>query len=263
MLDSVERKPERLTGEVQSLTRGLNILEYVANCDGAVRLRDVAHAFAIDRSVALRFLATLEKGGYVDKDPKAKTYSIGVRFEQLGRDGLRKRLLETATPVLMQLVEQTGQAGHLAILKDGMAVLIEALPSTGVVSVRQASGDREPLHASAVGKALLAFALEEERRELLSRLDYTRLTANTLKDRAALERQLQTIRDVGIAFDEGEGDLQVNCLAAPILTPTGQTVAAIGLSMVAALHPEGPRQKAEWIRLTRDAAETIGRLLAA
>jgi DNA-binding IclR family transcriptional regulator len=259
---TLEDDGKPLSGEVQSLTRGLRILEHVVEADAPVRLRDIAHAFGIDRSVALRFLATLEKSGYVSKNQAEKTYARGPRVDRIGRSGLQERLLAAASPMISLLAEETGQAVHLAVLKGQKAILVEAVQASGVISIRQSTGDREPLHSSSVGKALLAFATDEERQKLMAELDYTPLTARTIASAANLERELEIVRAEGVAFDEGEGDLQVNCLAAPIFWPEGRVVGAIGLSMVAAIYPQGPREMKSWIDLTRKAAGEIGQRLA-
>jgi len=263
--------PQRMTGRkpaheradtVRSLAKGLRILEYVASAPDAVRLRSVAAHLGMDRSAAFRFLATLGQFDYVTKDPETKAYSPGPGLGRLSRLARpRRQIIEAVNPLLMRLSEVTGQTGYLAMLDGDRAILLEVAPGRNVVAVRHYAGQLEPLYCTAVGKALLAALPAAERNAIIATLKLKRNTPNTIPNRKALQAQLAVIRSTGIAFDECEWREEIACIGAPILDETGYPVAAVGLSMVAALVKGGPRTKSDWIACVRDAAADAGKVL--
>lgn len=249
-------------GTLTTLARGLRVLEYVVKSARLVRLRDVAEAFDMDRSAALRFLRTLEHEGFVTKHESIKAYSIGPKLLTLPRLApIVEQLIERVRPALVDLAKQTGQWSHLAILQDTRAILVEIVPSDARVAVKQAVGDLEPLYTSAVGKAIYSFLPEAERRGIGAKLVFNRLTDRTLRSVNALEKEARIIRDTRVAFDRGEGNEQVTCIASPILDAQGYPKASIGISIVAA-HLDGPvDEERDSIELVKKAARNIERSL--
>jgi len=257
------RRGAENVGTVSSLTKGLRILEYVTSAPGTVRLRSIAAHFGMDRSAAFRFLATLGQLDYVTKDPETRAYSPGpglARLYRLARP--RSEIIETINPFLNRLSELTGQTGYLAMLDGDRAILLEVVPGHNVVSVRHYVGQLEPLYCTAVGKALLATLPPAERNAIVATLELKKHTPSTISSKKELLAQLAGVRDTGIAFDECEWREEIACIGAPILDETGYPVAAVGLSMVAALVKGGPRTKVDWIARVRDTAADVSKILA-
>jgi DNA-binding IclR family transcriptional regulator len=153
-------------------------------------------------------------------------YEIGARMWRLGLLAPATDLRELALPHLQDLVAATGHTVHLAVLDGAGALLIERLAGTKTLPTRHSPGGRLPLHCTAVGKALLAYAPAPLVEEVMG--DLRRHTAYTVTDARVLHRQLDQIRRTGLARSAQEHRLGVSSVAVPVNGHEG-VVAAIGL----------------------------------
>ncbi|MFW3168923.1 IclR family transcriptional regulator [Geodermatophilus sp. CPCC 206100] len=153
-------------------------------------------------------------------------YEIGALLWRLGLLAPPTELRELALPHLQDLVAATGHTVHLAVLDGAGALVIERLSGTRSLPTRHSPGGHLPLHCTAVGKALLAYADPALVDRVVSSL--RRHTAYTVTDPAALYRQLEEIRRSGVARSAQEHRLGVSSLAAPVSGHDG-VVAALGL----------------------------------
>src|SRR6266571_1857 len=174
---------------VRSVERAIAILDLLAQ-GGWHTGAEVARGLHVHRSTALRLLGTLERHGLVERDSRTAKYRLGHRLPQLasvvtGEFDLRF----VARPVCERLAAALGETVTLDVLDADEIVPIEqASGSTSVVSVNWL-GTRSPVHCTASGKVILAFAPEDERARLLQR-PLERRTPRTLVDKAELEAQL-------------------------------------------------------------------------
>lgn len=244
--------------KLTTLSRGLEILEFVATAKQFVRLSDVAERFGIDPSGALRYLRTLELDGYLVRHQAMKFYSLGPKLLSFPRLSAEvDAMIQLARPVLAELARATGQMSHLGVLSGAQAVLVEVAATDAPVSVKQAVGDLEPLYSSAVGKALYAFLPEQERSALGARIDFRAHTERTITSLAGLERECQEIRASGVAFDRQEGNEHVACVGRPVLNRDGYPLASVGLSYVSAHLPTPLEDMTEDIALLGAAVRQI------
>ena len=249
-------------GKLTTLSRGLNILEFVAKSARFVRLRDVAEHFDLDRSAALRFLRTLEMEGYITRHQAMKMYSIGPKLLSFPRLSAQvERVIEVSRPALLRIARESGQLSHLAVLSGSQAVLVEVVASNAPVSIRQAVGDLEPINSSAVGKAIFAFMPDADRQLLGQEIPFYPHTVNTITNLAGLERESEAIRASGVAFDRQEGNDQVCCIGCPIFDENRFPIASIGLSYVHAHLPAPIDEMLDDINLILAAAREIEALL--
>lgn len=243
---------------MQTLSRGLKILRYIGSARTLVRLRDVASAFGLDRSIALRLLQTLEIEGYVAKHPSLKAYTLGPAIgDLLQPPSLAERLAERAKPALSALTEATGQTSHIGYLERHRAILSQVHMPSGPIAVQQARGDLEHLHCSAIGKVIYAFLPSAARESLAPDLPLTRFTPTTLTSLEALDAESAIIRARGVAFDRAEGPAPLACIAAPILDDTGLPIAAVGISAIAALLQAPIDQHMRWIEAVQRCASQL------
>ena len=241
---------------VRSVERAIAILDLLAQ--GGWRTgADVARELRVHRSTALRLLGTLERHALVERDQRTARYRLGRRLPQLasvvtGELDLRY----VARPVCEQLATAAGETATLDVLIGDVIVPIEqATASTSVMSVNWL-GRRTPVHCTASGKAIAAFAADPVRIRLLE-LPLDRVTPHTVTDRLELESQLDEIRRSGIARTHEELEVGLDALAAPVLGADGEVVAALDVS--------GPshrlRDRPDLDRLTRDGAADLSRRL--
>jgi DNA-binding IclR family transcriptional regulator len=211
--------------EVQTLARGLRILELLADADGGLTTTELAGQLEVDKSGMSRLMSTLEKYRYAERDSQTRRYFLGSHVQELGRRAGRHTLLRNvAEPYLRRLGEQTAENAHVAVIVAAHALTIADVPSTEALRVVSEVGRRVPLHCSATGKCLLAFS------GLSLPTDLPRFTDTTVVEASELERHLAEIRSRGYALDDEELTLGVRGLAVPIRNREGRPVAAMGLS---------------------------------
>lgn len=212
--------------EIQSLARGLKIMELLAASSDPVSITELAAELGIDKSSASRLAQTLTIYGYAEQDAASRRYRLGPQVVRLSRSLLtRMPLRDEAKPFLRQLVERTGECAHLAILAQDQALYVDQVESPASLRVTTGVGTLAPLHCTALGKCLLAFdngiALPAE---------LPSFTPRTITDPQALHLHLEQTRRQGYAVDDEEYDFGVRCVAAPVFDYRGKVVGAIGIS---------------------------------
>ncbi|CAG1002326.1 HTH-type transcriptional regulator XynR [Rhizobiaceae bacterium] len=245
-------------GTVQSLQRGLQILDMVVQAREPLRLADIARDLEMDRASAFRLLQTLERNSLVAKDPVRKNYTVGGRLLQwastIGQD---VNLVATARPYLEQLVNRTNESGHFGVMSKDKALLLDYIGSRGTIVVQNRVGVFEPLHCTALGKALLAYQPAARREALIGAMRFERHTDSTIVDRAALERTIDKVRAEAVAYDEGEYNGVLYCVAAPVIGRDGDAIGAIGVSMVRPIAVGSPAHIAHVAAEVRAAARAM------
>jgi IclR family KDG regulon transcriptional repressor len=211
--------------EIQSLARGLKILEVLGKSQDGISITELAEILGVDKGSASRLVSTLAHYGYAEKDEVTRRYYLGPQVVNLSRSVLtRLPLREAAKPYLRQLMERTGECAHLAVAAQGKALYIDQVESPATLRVNAQVGTMNPLHCTALGKALLAFGEVK----LPHKLNI--FTPNTITEREALRLHLEEVRRLGYAIDDQEFDLGVRCIAVPVFDFRGKAVASIGIS---------------------------------
>jgi DNA-binding IclR family transcriptional regulator len=216
---------------INSLSRGAQILRLLADEPAPLRATEVADRLNVDPSTAYRLLATLETHGFVTQDPDTKKYAVGYGVLEVASSLLRKTgLVEIAQPHLRALSAGTGENSHVAVRDRLSAVSIVTESATGILRVETTIGSAEPLHCTAVGKALLADHTGASLLDLYGTATLQRYTPHTITTLDELEAELARVRRTGYAFDDEELHPGVRCIAAPVRDHGGRIVAAFGLS---------------------------------
>lgn len=182
-------------------------------------------------------------------------YAIGPQVWRLGLLApLQTGLRETAEPFLRDLFAATTATVHLAVREGDRVLYLDRLVGRRTVPVVSRVGSRLPLHATGVGKVLLAHAPPDVRRRALRSL--RRVTAHTITSPAVLGRQLDRVLVDGWAMTVEEMSLGACSVAVPVTSPDGSVVAALGL-VVPSLRRDRPRL----VAALQVAAHGIGRSL--
>ena len=204
-----------------------DILDLFTLAEPELDLRQIREASGLPSSTCLRLLRNMVSDGLLSQEDGR--YRIGLsmlRWAAVARQGLG--LIETAMPVLRGLRDETGESAGLFVRDGRSRVCIALAESTRAVGRRLVLGHVLPSHAGAPGKALLAF--DANPAQALAGLTLTALTERTLTDRRALAKELERIRSDGFAVSQGEWDLEVSGVAAPVFGSEGQLLAVIGIS---------------------------------
>jgi IclR family KDG regulon transcriptional repressor len=212
--------------EIQSLARGLKIMELMAASAEGVGVTELADQLGIDKSSVSRLVQTLANYGFAEQDSTSRRYRLGPQVVRLSRSLLtRMPLRDEAKPFLRELVDRTGECAHLAILAQDQALYIDQVESPASLRVTTGVGTLAPLHCTALGKCLLAFG-----NHLALPDDLPRFTPRTITDLDTLRAHLEQTRRQGYAVDDEEYDYGVRCVAAPVRDYRGKVIGAIGIS---------------------------------
>lgn len=250
--------PRSERGSIQSVDRALMLLEAIAEAGGESTLTELSARTRLNISTCHHLLATLLKWGYVSKVPGRRSYALGGRILHLGHACLRQvDLPRRAEPVLRRLNEVTGETVHLAILQGDSVVTLAKRESRHAVRVETDSvGMSDAPHATATGKAMLAWLPEDEMRRILDANGMPRFTPATITDFSALVEHLRHVRRNGFSTDYEEFQPGVICVGAAIRDHAGAVVGAISAS--------APTMRAndEHFALMRDAVIAAARALS-
>jgi len=224
-------RPGAETAQVQSLTRGLSILECVARSEGGLTLTDIGHRVALPPSTTHRLLATLEKMGYVYQAGDLGLWYIGLQAFTVGSSFLANRDFATHSHAYMRrLMEQSGETANLAILDGTEAVFIDQVQCRETMRTIVKLGSRVPLHASGVGKAIFASLPDDQIDALMKVKGLARITENTITSPETMWASIRVIRQRGWSFDDEEHLPGTRCVAAPIYDEHEEPLGAISLA---------------------------------
>jgi DNA-binding IclR family transcriptional regulator len=189
-------------------------------------------------------------------------YRLSRLIFELGmRASLERTLLEVATPFLEDLYERTHETVHLGVREGVEVVYVAKMGGHNQAAAPSRLGGRMPLHATAIGKALLAHGPEDIRTKVLTQ-PLGRHSARTITSAEVLARQLEEIVEKGTAFEYEESAVGIVCVAAPILTSEDDVVAAVSVTgpvtrFLPARHAAAVRAAAAGIASTLARRETM------
>jgi DNA-binding IclR family transcriptional regulator len=239
---------------LSSVSKALALLEAFTAEQPGLSLSELARRIGAHKSSAFRLLSTLTAHGFVQRSPAGRGYRLGWKpLELAGR--LRYGLRELAAPFLEELAGKSGEIVHLSVLDGAQIVYLDKHGRSQPLTVSTRVGGRNPAHASAMGKVLLAGLSAAELRRLLGRRRLARFTPNTITDPRRLARELEAIRRQGFALDDEEAFPGIRCVAAPLRDREGRVLAAVSVTVPA--QRMGARRQAvlrEWV------LDTTGRI---
>jgi len=190
-----------------------------------------------DKATILRMCNTLERRGYLHRDPASKLYSLGVKIFGLYESIVKNiDVQRTARPYLVQLQQETGESAHLAFVFEKHVVFVDKVIGSQPLPINVQIGGREPLHCTALGKAFLAFTPAADRAALLE-YPLRKYTDNSVDTMQRLNDMLRIVKERGYALDDEEYIPGVCCVASPILDQGGRAIAAVGIAASKARLP--------------------------
>jgi DNA-binding IclR family transcriptional regulator len=221
---------------INSIIRASHILKCLSGGKSHFKMSELVRHVGLDRSTTYRILLSLEQAGFVEKDEKAGTYSLGLAAFEIGNAYLSQTdLIQVSKPIMADLAQKVQETVHLAVLSDTEIVYMDKCDSPRTLGVMSKIGQRAPVYCTALGKTLLAFQPEDEQSRIIREIRLIALTPRTITSRQKLVEELRGIRKQGYALDRREIEEDVECIGAPIRNHIGDVIAAISIS--------GPQKK--------------------
>ncbi len=216
-----------------SLQAGLAILNCFSAQQPVLGIAKLADELNMSRSTTHRYASTLVALGYLEQD-HARRYRLAPRVADMGMSVLDSMALRgKAREHLRELREQTGRTVSLAVLDGTQIRYVDRLRGwrrgQHAVDLDLGAGARMPAHCTAMGKVLLAYLPEREREQAVGALELTRRGPNSITSKRALRAELQQVHEDGMAIGDEELGPGVRTIAAPVIGPDGEVIAAVGI----------------------------------
>ena len=225
----------RASGQVQSLSRALKLLNALSYYPQGLPLSEIALEVGLPNSTAHRLLTTLQNERYVRFDSEHSAWVIGVQAFRVGSAFVRARdMVSIARPFMRRLVDQSGETVNLGIIDRDEVVYLAQVETQKMMRAIAGPGGRAAIHCSGIGKALLSYCNENDRRQLLERMAYRRETPKTHVTRESLSTDMQRGVEHGYFLDDEENAIGLRCVAAVIFNEHGEPIAGLSVSGPAA-----------------------------
>ncbi|MGD2184759.1 MAG: IclR family transcriptional regulator [Desulfobacterales bacterium] len=223
--------------KVQVLERALDILECFSFQNRELSLTDVVNRTGLNKTTVKRLVANLTARGYLQQDPQAKTYQLGIRLFEMGGIVFSSfSLRQAAAYPMTQLQSKTGATVLLAVRMEDQLVYIDKRDGQGMIRISSDIGWRRPLHYGMLGMILLADLDAKDVRRILRHTPLQAHTPFSITDADAFSLRLEQIRDQGYVMEQEEAVEGVFGIAAPIRDYSRQVVAALGIALPLSPH---------------------------
>ena len=256
-LEEDEAPEQRETkGSIQVIERMMSLLDALAETAEPATLKSLAQATGLHPSTAHRILAAMGHSRLVQRHD-ANTYILGIRLLELGNIvKSRLKIRDLALPFMRELHETIGEAINLGIRDDDEIIYLERTSSgRSLVRVVYLLGGRAPLHLTSLGKLFLAADSAQAVSAYAKRTGLPGKTPYSLSTLAALEKDLERIRQSDVAYDNEEAELGLRCVASPIRNDEGKIVAGLSISAPTDRH------SLDWPAQLKATTEHISRAL--
>ncbi len=211
----------------QTLVRGLMIMEAVAK--DPLTIHEISIETGISYSTAHRIISALVEKHYLTLNSE-KRYGLGSQIVALGFAAHQQiDIVRVAHPYLKYLAEKTSDTVHFARIEDNEVIYLDKIRSTRPVEISSRIGGRKPLVTTGVGKALLLNKSDQELSHYLN-ISIRKLDHENYIDRESWMSSMKEYRHQGYAFDFGEDEPSIRCVAVPVYDGSGEIVAAVSVS---------------------------------
>ena len=214
---------------VQSIERAFKILEVIRD-KGKVGIRELSKLTGLSPSTVQRLVFTLEKTGYLFREPLTSKCRLSHKFFYLANEAFyQSRLPSLAVPFLEKLSLELNETVELATIdKMGYIISVAKVSLSREAKTPVVVGNRSPAHSNALGKAILAYLPEEEKKRVYKNLSLEAFTPYTITDLKTLKEELKKVREKGYSLSKKEQYGSEIMIAAPIIDHLG-IVGAFGI----------------------------------
>lgn len=242
-----------------TIAKAFQILGYVTSSPRhAVTVSEVAEELSLPRPTANRLISNMIKLGMLKREIGSTRIIEGDELVNISGNVLKGAASRGPRhEILRQLVIDTRETANVGAISAGQVVYLDRVEAIWPLAFRLDAGSRVPLHCSAIGKMLLSATPRAQLTKYLEAMPLSRRTQNTICDRDALEAELRTISENGVAFDNEECFEGVIGIAIPI--PFKQTLHTMGLALVAPSARQTPDGLRGFLPAMEDAAAKLAR----
>ncbi|GAH19771.1 unnamed protein product [marine sediment metagenome] len=186
---------------IKVLDKSLSILETLLQHNSPMSMTEISEKLGLYPSTIHRILDTLKYRGYVEQNPADQKYRLGLKLVELGMAKLHQMdLAREASPYLKELVNKCNETVHLGVLEEEEVLYLAKEESSQTIRMCSYVGKRAPVHCTALGKVILAYLPEGEKKKILGKRELPRLTEKTITDKEELEKELSKVKKQGFAY---------------------------------------------------------------
>jgi IclR family KDG regulon transcriptional repressor len=214
----------------QSVIKAFTLLDVFTNDKKEWGVRELANKTGYNKSTTYRLLTTLVTLNAIQQNENEK-YILGSKLFELGnRVSLYQSLINSTRNSLTKIATDIAETILFGVLKNNQVFYIHKAESLQGLKISTSVGSYQPLHATAIGKIILAFLPEEKQKQTLQKLDYKKFTQNTITARDELKNELEEIHLKEYALDLEESELGLICIALPVFNKNNECIGAISAS---------------------------------
>ena len=211
--------------------KALRVLDEVASASKPIKFSDLLENSSYPKATLYRLLQTLVGERLVQFDEASQRYSLGVRLVSLAHSAWQQAsLAPIASDAINRLSQEVGETVHLAQLDGGQVLYVDKRNASRPIQMFSDAGKVGPVYCTGVGKAMLAFLPEKKQARIIDQQSYFAFTSHTITSTQALREELALIKQHGIAYDREEHEPGIICIAAPILSGSGQVFGGVSIT---------------------------------
>ena len=223
-----EKNPDR----TDMVGKALGLLVLLGDEPRGASAAEISRRANLPFSTTYRLLGSLARDGFVDYEPDGRRYHLGLRVFQLGqRVSNHHGFAGAAMPVLRKVTEQTGEATILSVRDGHHHLTVNKVDGPQMFRVTSDPGHLGSLSTTAVGKALVAFAEDADREELLEQLPLEALTEKSITSREVFRAAIEQVRRQGYAVMDEENEVGMRAVAVPLLNAQGIAFASLATAV--------------------------------
>lgn len=247
---------------VRSAERMLTILKSFSSEKPERTIAEISEELELAPSTVRRLLLALENHGFLRQDDRTGRFSLSWQVLRLAAVAMETvDIVRQAGPILDRLLDETGESLQLTVLDEDMVVHLDGRESDHTFRVFHPAGHRHPANqGSASGKVLLAWLDDDDLDDVLDEAEWRQRTPSTITDPDRYRAELAAIRSRGYATNDGETEVDVWAVAAPVHDHTGEVVAAINVPVPMTRASKKARQK-ELVAAVTGAARSLSAAL--
>ena len=225
-------KATREEGRTDMVGKALGLLVLLGDEPRGASAAELSRRAELPFSTTYRLLGSLTRDGFVDYEADGRRYHLGLRIFQLGqRVSNHHGFAGTALPILRRVTEETGEATILSVRDGHHHLTVNKVDGPQTFRVTSDPGHLGALHTTSVGKALVAFADESTRSQLVEELELEPLTEFSITDRDDFRSEIERVRQCGYAVMDQENELGMRAVAVPVFNAQGHAFASLATAV--------------------------------